>query len=142
MLEYSNLGHLAGRLGNGERAAAMDSTSALRNHQFVGIVLNLLCRRNLRLGLELPLAEEQVEEMDSCARVTIIHSFPLCIEWSLGLSEASVFRRLGDLFAMSSNDAIYPILDFAGYAMAISFSRAEVVRHPFIVEHHDRFPIF
>ena len=58
--------------------------------------------------------------MDSSARAINVDSFPICIEWSFGLPEASAFRDLGDLLAMSFNDAVYPVLDFAGYAMAVA----------------------
>lgn len=43
---------------------------------------------------------------------------------------------------MSFNNTIYPVFDFAGYALAVAQSRAEIVRHSFIVDPHDRFPAF
>lgn len=36
------------------------------------------------------------------------------------MPEVSAFGDLGDLLAMSFNDAVYPVLDFAGYAMAVA----------------------
>ena len=49
-----------------------------------------------------------------------VHSFPTRISWSFGLPKASVFRDLRDLLIMSFNNAIYPVLDFAGYAIAVA----------------------
>ena len=43
---------------------------------------------------------------------------------------------------MSINDAIYPAIDFLGDTVAVTESRAEIMRHSFIVHHHDRFPGF
>ena len=43
---------------------------------------------------------------------------------------------------MSINDAIYPVLDFTGDTVAVTVSRAEIMRHAFVVHHHDRFPGF
>ena len=31
-----------------------------------------------------------------------------------------MFRDLGDLLAMGYDDAIYPVFDFAGYAMTVA----------------------
>ena len=76
----------------------------------------------MRVSLESPLAKRHIEGSDS--RAHAIRSsrrfFLLCIEWSFGLPEASVFRDLGDLLAMGFDDAIYPVFDFAGYAIAVA----------------------
>ena len=76
----------------------------------------------MRVSLESPLAKRRFEGSNTRARAirSSCRFFLLCVEWSFGLREASVFRDLGDLLAMGYDDAIYPVFDFAGYAIAVA----------------------
>lgn len=92
--------------------------------------ITLSRQEDLAVNLELPLAKHRVQ----------MQGVPASCESRFHY--ALLFRDLGDLFPMGVNDTIYPILDFAGYAIAVAESRAEIMRHSFIVHPHDRFPAF